>query len=149
MERLEPPNRLFGEQPFDVCIVGGGFTGLWTANRLRDQDAGASIAIVEADLCGAGASGRNSGGISHWWSKLPTLLRTLGRDDATFLLDRSVAILDDIRGFVAREQIDCELRRGPSVWTATARAHVGAWEGVLRAAEKIGSSEPLPRARRR
>jgi glycine/D-amino acid oxidase-like deaminating enzyme len=141
-EAPEPPNELAGEQQFDICIVGGGFTGLWTANRLRELDAGASIAVVEADLCGSGASGRNSGGMGHWWSKLPSLLRVLGNDDAMVVLNKSVDILDDIRTFVTQQQIQCELRRGPSVWTATARAHVGAWDGVLRAAEKVGLPAP-------
>src|SRR5262245_10849716 len=137
-----PPSRLAGDQRFDICIVGGGFTGLWTANRLRELDAGATIAIVEADLCGSGASGRNSGGMGHWWSKLPSLLRVLGRDDALLVLNKSVHILDDIRAFVEEQQIQCELRRGPSVWTATAKVHVGAWSGVLQAAERIGVPAP-------
>jgi len=142
LEAPSPPSQLAGDERFDICIVGGGFTGLWTAIRLRELDAGASIAIVEADLCGTGASGRNSGGMGHWWSKLPTLLRVLGKDDATLVLGKSVQILDDIRDFVAQQQIECELRRGPSVWSATAKAHVGAWGGVLRAADTIGLQPP-------
>jgi glycine/D-amino acid oxidase-like deaminating enzyme len=142
LEDPSPPVELAGDQQFDICIVGGGFTGLWTANRLRELDAGATIAIVDADLCGTGASGRNSGGMGHWWSKLPTLLRVLGKDDATHVLNKSVEILDDIRDFVTEQQIQCELRRGPSVWSATAQAHIGAWDGVLRAAETIGLPPP-------
>jgi len=142
LETQQPVSELSGEQRVDICIVGGGFTGLWTANRLREFDQTASIAVIDADLCGTGASGRNSGGMGHWWSKLPTLLRALGKPDATFVLDKSVEILGDIRAFVAQEPIQCELRRGPSVWTATAKAHVGAWDGVLQAAEKAGLQAP-------
>lgn len=133
---------LGGDQRFDVCIVGGGFAGLWTALRLREQDAGLSIAIVEADVCGAGASGRNSGGTGHWWSKAPVLLRTLGREDGAYLLDRSVAILDDLRGYIAAHQIDCQLRREPAAWTTTTRAQVGGWNAVFAAAEKLDRPPP-------
>ncbi len=131
-----------GDASYDVCIIGGGFTGLWTAIRLREFDAGIGIAIVEADLCGAGASGRNSGGTGHWWSKLPTLFKALGKNDATFLLNKSVSILDDMSEFIARNGIDCELRRGSSTWTATAPAQVGAWNAMFRAAEKMGLEPP-------
>ncbi len=133
---------LAGEQRFDICIVGGGFTGLWTANRLAELDPAMSIAIVEADACGTGASGRNSGAMGHWWTKLPALLRLLGAEDARQVLQASIAVLEDIHAFIARHGIECEIRRVPSVWSATAPAQVGAWNGVLRAAEKIGLAPP-------
>lgn len=134
--------RLQGARKVDVCIIGGGFTGLWTANRLLEIAPGTEVAVVEADLCGTGASGRNSGGMGHWWSKLPSLVQRLGRDDAIFVLDKSVAILDDIAEFIAQHQIQCELRRGASVWTATSKAHVGAWDELLRLSEDLGLQAP-------
>lgn len=136
------PQTFAGEAKYDVCIIGGGFTGLWAAIRLREFDSSIRIAIVEADLCGAGASGRNSGGTGHWWSKLPTLLKALGKDDATFLLNKSVSILDDMSAFVAQNGIQCDLRRGSSTWTATSPAQVGAWNAMLRTAEKMGIDPP-------
>lgn len=142
-DAAEPVNRLRGTRDVDVCIVGGGFTGLWTAIRLREQDPSIRVAIVEADRCGTGASGRNSGGIGHWWGKLPTLLRLLGPEDAVRLLRASEQAIRDIRHFVGRHQIVCGLREGPSVWSATARAQVGAWEVVFRAADKVGLTPPL------
>jgi len=48
----------------DLLIVGGGFTGLWTAWRALDRDPGRSVAIVEAETIGFGASGRNGGFVS-------------------------------------------------------------------------------------
>jgi glycine/D-amino acid oxidase-like deaminating enzyme len=137
--RIEP---LGGDQRFDVCIIGGGFTGLWTALRLRERDAGLSIAIVEADVCGAGASGRNSGGTGHWWSKAPILLRALGSEDGAYLLDRSVAILDDMRSYIAAHEIDCQLRREPAAWTTTTQAQVGGWNAVFAAAGKLDRTPP-------
>jgi glycine/D-amino acid oxidase-like deaminating enzyme len=52
----------------DVCIVGGGFAGLWTALELSSRDPGLRIALLERDICGGGASGRNGGFFSaSWW----------------------------------------------------------------------------------
>ena len=45
----------------DVCIVGGGFAGLWTAVELSERVPGMRIALLEQDICGGGASGRNGG----------------------------------------------------------------------------------------
>ena len=52
---------LEGEHRADVCIVGGGYSGLWTAIRLKELDPALDVALIEADICGAGASGRNGG----------------------------------------------------------------------------------------
>lgn len=100
---LSPPLDFAGR--YQVCIVGGGFTGLWTAIRLREQDPALSIAILEADFCGAGASGRNSGAIGSWWSKLPALIRLVGQDDAVTILKASVAAVQDVEDFVVSHVI--------------------------------------------
>ena len=71
-----PP--LSGTHTTDVCIVGGGYTGLWTALRIQKLDPSVSVTIVEARYCGSGASGRNGGMLGAWWAKLGTLLRVCG-----------------------------------------------------------------------
>ena len=139
----DPVNILRGRHEFDICIVGGGFTGLWTAIRLRQMEPTLRVAIVEADRCGTGASGRNSGGIGHWWGKLPTLLRLLGPEDAVRLVRESERAMRDIRAFVTEHQIACDMRDTPSVWSATAPVQIGAWDIVFRAAEKVGLKPPL------
>lgn len=140
---LSPP--LEAARRHQVCIVGGGFTGLWTAIRLREQDPALSIAVLEADVCGAGASGRNSGAIGNWWSKLSALIRLVGKEDAVTILNASIAAVQDVEAFVARHQIDCALRRGPALWGATARAQIGAWEAAFAAAGQVGLRAPWRR----
>src|SRR3954451_14932487 len=54
-----PP--LEGTTIADVCIVGGGFTGLWTALELQRRAPSTDVVVLEGDICGAGASGRNGG----------------------------------------------------------------------------------------
>jgi glycine/D-amino acid oxidase-like deaminating enzyme len=84
-----PP--LVGPHRADVCIVGGGYTGLWTALAIKRLEPGCDVAIVEADICGGGASGRNGGFCTSWWAKLPTLVDLLGEDEGLRLARASAA----------------------------------------------------------
>jgi glycine/D-amino acid oxidase-like deaminating enzyme len=105
----------------DVCVVGGGYSGLWTA--IGVASAGARVVVVEARRCGEGASGRNGGFALSWWSKLPSLIGRCGRAEAFRLAEASTAALEELPGF----------RRGGWLWTATSDAQVGAWEGAMEA----------------
>ena len=62
----------------DVCIVGGGFAGLWTANELMEREPGLRVALLEADICGGGASGRNGGFVSSSWHDIEALADIYG-----------------------------------------------------------------------
>ena len=73
----------------DVCIVGGGFTGLWTAINLKLRDSALSVAIIEKDICGGGASGRNGGFCMTWMSKATSLLKMVGGQEGVRLLRES------------------------------------------------------------
>lgn len=141
-EQALPPVPLQEAVSADICIVGGGFTAFWTALRLLEQAPSLSITIVEAGLCGQGASGRNSGAIGHWWGRLPTLVRLLGKNDALQVLRASVDILEDIRSFVTAHAIDCDLRLERSVWSTTYPAQAGAWLPMFKAAEAAGVAPP-------
>src|SRR4051794_6752495 len=57
----EPTPPLEANVTADACIVGGGFAGLWTAVRLTERAPGMRIVILEQDIVGGGASGRNGG----------------------------------------------------------------------------------------
>ena len=52
---------LEGQQTADICIAGGGMAGLWAALEIKSRDPSCDVAIIESDICGGGASGRNSG----------------------------------------------------------------------------------------
>jgi len=80
----------------DVCIVGGGFAGLWTAVELTERDPGLRVVLLEQDICGGGASGRNGGFVSPSWWDLEGLCRLFGHDEgiryATALADAVMQI---------------------------------------------------------
>src|ERR671936_2758622 len=63
---LAPRPALGGDRDVDVAIVGAGYTGLWTAYYLAAADPGVRVAVVEREVAGFGASGRNGG----WCSAL-------------------------------------------------------------------------------
>lgn len=73
-----PAPPLTGDERVDVAIIGGGYTGMWTAWFLTEHAPGMKIAILEADICGGGPSGRNGGFLHGWWEQLPYLVERLG-----------------------------------------------------------------------
>jgi glycine/D-amino acid oxidase-like deaminating enzyme len=119
-ERLpQPRSPLPGDREADVCIVGAGYTGLWAAYYLRQQDPGLRITVLEARFAGFGASGRNGG----WLSGLPPGHRGLlagkyGRDRVIAwqrALDDSV---DEVIAVAAREGIDADIVKGGNLEVA-------------------------------
>jgi glycine/D-amino acid oxidase-like deaminating enzyme len=59
---------LTGPLEVDVAVVGGGYTGLWTALALREREPDARVALLEARRVGDGPSGRNGGFLHGYWS---------------------------------------------------------------------------------
>ena len=134
----EDAPRLQGEERADVCIVGGGYTGLWTALRLKELDSALDVALVEADVCGGGASGRNGGFVLSWWAKFGTLKKVCGAEEAVRLATVSAEAVDEIGSFCREHEIDAHYRRDGWLWTATSEAQLGAWDETVDAAEAAG-----------
>ncbi|HSL63800.1 MAG TPA: FAD-binding oxidoreductase [Gaiellaceae bacterium] len=73
---------LTGDVEADVAIVGGGYTGLWTALTLRERAPELRVLLLEAGRCGTGPSGINGGFLHGYWSRLPLLRERLGDEGA-------------------------------------------------------------------
>ncbi len=121
-----------------MCIVGGGFTGLWTAIRLKEREPSAHVALIEADICGGGASGRNGGFAMSFWHHFVGLERACGSAEAVRLGRASAAAVDEIGAFCEEHEIDAHYRRDGWLWTATNETQLGAWQRTVAALERHG-----------
>jgi glycine/D-amino acid oxidase-like deaminating enzyme len=100
----------------DVCIVGAGFTGLYTALRLAE--AGKRVVILESARIGWGASGRNGGqAILGFSCDMPPLEAQLGYDEAREIWNLMRDSATEIRQHIAQYNIDCDWRDG-HLWTS-------------------------------
>lgn len=110
-EPLPPFEPLRGETKADVCIIGGGFTGLSAALHLAE--AGYDVALVEAHRVGFGASGRNGGQLgSGQRVGQESLEKLVGKDDAFKLWEQAEAAKDLVKSLIERHKIDCHLKPG-------------------------------------
>ncbi len=134
----EDPTQLAGARHADVCIVGGGFTGLWTALRVKELEPAADVVLIEADICGAGASGRNGGFAMSFWHHFIALERVCGSAEALRLARASCLAVDEIGRFCEEHRIDAGYRRDGWLWTATNTAQMGAWASTVEALERHG-----------
>ena len=103
-----PP--LAGRITADVCVVGAGFTGRSTALALAER--GYSVALVEANRVGWGASGRNGGQVINGMAGLAKMRRKYGASAAAVLQDIQWRGNDIIRERVEKYGIDCDLKDG-------------------------------------
>ena len=141
---LTPLPSLEGNHVADVAIVGGGFVGLWTALQIVELDPECKVVIIERDICGGGASGRNGGFVMSWWPKISSLSAQCGKDEAVRLARASAAAIGEIEQFCIDNNIDAHFRRAGWLWTATTNAQRGAWKDVVNTCQRLGESVFLP-----
>jgi gamma-glutamylputrescine oxidase len=116
---LPPFAPLDGDATADVCIVGGGYTGLSAALHLAE--AGRRVILLEAHRVGFGASGRNGGQLgSGQRQDQETLEKMVGRDEAARLWHMGEDAKALVHDLVARHGIDCDLKPGVA-WAGTTR----------------------------
>jgi glycine/D-amino acid oxidase-like deaminating enzyme len=115
-EEITARPALSGDLDVDVAIVGAGYTGLWTAYYLAKADPSLRIAVLEREVAGFGASGRNGG----WCSALfPASIAKVARDstrERAIAQQRAMnATVDEVGRVVAEEGIDCDFAKGGTV----------------------------------
>ena len=121
---LEPRPSLDADEQVDVAIVGAGYTGLWTAYYLKQHEPGIRVAVVEAEIAGFGASGRNGGWCLGELAGLASLLEDAAQRAGAIRLQRAMfETVDEIARVCEREGIDCHWKKGGSISVATAEAH--------------------------
>ncbi len=129
-----------GPAEADVCIVGGGYTGLWTAYYLAGLRPGLRIVVLEAAFAGYGASGRNGGWVT---AELPGSrarnARAAGGASGVRDLESALrATVDEVGRVCAAESIDCDFVKGGRLSVATTPSQLARLRGSLAAHRSWG-----------
>ncbi len=114
-----PRPALGGDLEVDVAVVGAGYTGLWTAYYLALADPTLRIVVLEREVAGFGASGRNGGWCSALFpAPVAWLARRYGRDSAVAQHRAMQGAVDEVGRVAAAEGIDCDFAKGGTVVAA-------------------------------
>ncbi|MCL3816905.1 NAD(P)/FAD-dependent oxidoreductase [Aeromicrobium wangtongii] len=120
-----PRESLDGDLDCDVCIVGGGLTGLWTAHTLAELDPTLDIVVLEAEFAGFGASGRNGGWLSAELSGSKRRYgATHGREGVTALVRAMEQAVDDVIEVCRSEGIDADVVKNGVLYVARTPAQL-------------------------
>lgn len=117
---LPPPTVPRWRERVSVAIVGGGYTGLWTAWYLKRLEPALEVAVYEAERCGFGASGRNGGWCIGLSAGLDGLLARAGTRSRGLTLARTLFdTVDEVDRVCREERIDAHFARGGNLTVAT------------------------------
>ena len=128
---------LVGDVDADVCIVGGGFTGLWTALAVKERDPSAHVVLLEAERCGAGPSGRNGGFLHGYWAGIGRARSVLGERGALAVARAGEGIIPAVRALGA----DVWLHESGMLSVSTTPAQDRALDDSVEAAAAVGAPE--------
>ena len=131
-----PP--LAGDTTADVVILGGGYTGMWTAWFLKERSPDLDVVLLEADICGGGPSGRNGGFCDGWWGHLGDMVTTYGEADALELLMTIGRSPTEIGAWCETNGVDAWFTHTGDLAVATNPTHEGSWSRTLELAELLG-----------
>ena len=137
---LRPP--LSQALDVDVAVVGAGFTGLWTAYYLTAAEPALRVAVLEKEVAGYGASGRNGGWCSAIFAaSAPRIARDHGASAAVAMLRAMRSTVDEVGRRAASLGIDCHFAKGGTVVAARNAAQVSRARSEITEARSLGTAE--------
>ena len=139
-----PRPSLAGHREADVLVVGGGYTGMWTAWYARQLEPEAQIVLLEAEeVCGHGPSGRNGGFCNAMWFSLASMRDRWGAEGALSTAHAAQAAVERIERFCAEQEVDAWFRPAGYVQVSTTPAHDCSWLNAVEACRELGVPEML------
>jgi len=138
-DSLVPRASLEHSLDVDVAILGGGYTGLWTAYYLLSAQPRLKVAVIEKEIVGFGASGRNGGWCSSKFPVTPGMLeRRYGGERARALMLAMNDSVDEIARFCQREEIDAHFQKGGILTLARGNHHLPTLRAAFDAYSRLG-----------
>jgi glycine/D-amino acid oxidase-like deaminating enzyme len=137
---VEPLAPLDGDLDADVVIVGGGYTGMWSAWFAKLLEPEADVVLLEREVCGSGPSGRNGGFVNEMWFSLPTLRERFGDAPALVLARASTEAVAGVGRWCEDQGVDAWFRPGGYLQVSTTPAHDDATDEILAIASELGEA---------
>jgi glycine/D-amino acid oxidase-like deaminating enzyme len=139
---LTPRPALAGSVDVDVAILGAGYSGLWTAYYLQERQPSLKIAIVEREIAGFGASGRNGAWCTSGFpTSLGKIAREHGRESARAVHLAMAGAVDEVGRVAVAEGIDIQYEKGGTLMLARGPQQLPIVEGVVKQFEELGLPE--------
>lgn len=135
---LPGPSR---DRSCDVAIVGGGYTGMWTALQMKERAPEREVVLLEQDICGGGPSGRNGGFVNAWWDELDTLEKLYGAEPA---ISAARALSESVRAigtWCEQHDVDAHYRHAGMLVVSTTTPHDDRPIGSVAVAQRLGVPE--------
>jgi glycine/D-amino acid oxidase-like deaminating enzyme len=141
---VEPRPALSGALEADLLVVGGGYTGMWTAWYAKQLEPEARVVLLEAEpVCGRGPSGRNGGFCNAMWFSLASMRERWGDVPALRVAQAAEQAVARIGAFCEEHGVDAWFRPAGYLQVSTTPAHDEAWGRALGACRELGVPEML------
>ncbi|PWI43557.1 FAD-dependent oxidoreductase [Streptomyces sp. ICBB 8177] len=138
-----PREPLPGDTTADVCVVGGGYTGLWTAYYLKKAVPFLRITVLERKFCGYGASGRNGGWLYNGIAGRDRYAKLHGHEAAVALQRAMNDTVDEVIRVTEEEGVDADVHKGGVLEVAYTPAQLGRLKAFHEAEAAFGESDRL------
>jgi len=124
----EPTPALDRDVTADVVVLGGGYTGMWTAWFLKEREPDLDVVLLERDICGGGPSGRNGGFCNGFWEDLGILVELFGVARALEVCRAAERSVEEIGTWCTDHDVDAWYTPAGHLGVATSAAQDGTWD---------------------
>lgn len=136
----EPCGPLDRDTGADAVVIGGGYTGMWSAYFLKERDPALDVVLLEQDVCGSGPSGRNGGFVNAFYDELGFLVERFG-DEGRRASELAARSIDEIGAWCERHGVDAWYARPGDLAISTSPAQDRRVEEALEDAARFGYDE--------
>jgi glycine/D-amino acid oxidase-like deaminating enzyme len=124
----------------DVVVIGGGYTGMWSAWFLKEREPDLDVVLLEQDVCGGGPSGRNGGFVNAFYDELGLLVERFGQEGRR-TAELAARSIDEIGAWCEREGVDAWYTPNGNLGVSTSVAQDEEVEEVLGEARRLGHDD--------